>query len=139
MTKKEETSIEEGLVTDALSNGMFRVQLNDNTLILGYISGKIRCNFIRVLPGDRVKIQISSYDLTKGRIIYRFRKNQSNNKELNNKKSKKKELNKNKSKKKELNKKESDDKELNKKESDDKELNKKESDDKELNKKESND
>ncbi len=88
---------------------MFRVQLNDNTLILGYISGKIRCNFIRVLPGDRVKIQISSYDLTKGRIIYRFRKNQSKNKELN----------KNKSKKKELNKKESDDKELNKKESND--------------------
>nr|YP_009309810.1 translational initiation factor 1 [Orobanche pancicii]ALJ02265.1 translational initiation factor 1 [Orobanche pancicii] len=71
--KKEQKWIYEGLITESLPNGMFRVRRLDNEdLVLGYISGKIRCNFIRILPGDKVKIEISHYDSTRGRIIYRF-------------------------------------------------------------------
>nr|YP_009407291.1 translation initiation factor 1 [Drosera regia]ASA46223.1 translation initiation factor 1 [Drosera regia] len=84
---KEEKLIQEGLITEALSNGMFRVRLGNNNLIIGYISGRMRRKFIRLLPGDRVKIEISSYDSTKGRIIYRLSNKESNNKELNNKES----------------------------------------------------
>jgi translation initiation factor IF-1 len=62
----------EGLVTEALPNGMFRVRLENDTIILGYISGKIRSSSIRILMGDRVKIEISRYDSSKGRIIYRL-------------------------------------------------------------------
>nr|YP_009346214.1 translation initiation factor 1 [Streptochaeta spicata]AOR40779.1 translation initiation factor 1 [Streptochaeta spicata] len=62
----------EGLVTEALPNGMFRVRLENDTIILGYISGKIRCSSIRILMGDRVKIEVSRYDSSKGRIIYRL-------------------------------------------------------------------
>nr|UDZ59589.1 translation initiation factor 1 [Sagittaria montevidensis] len=69
---KEQKFIYEGLITESLSNGMFRVRLDNEDLILGYISGRIRRNFIRILPGDRVKIEVSPYDLTKGRIIYRL-------------------------------------------------------------------
>nr|YP_008964901.1 translation initiation factor 1 [Schwalbea americana]CDJ38663.1 translation initiation factor 1 [Schwalbea americana] len=69
---KEQKWICEGLVTESLPNGMFRVQLENEDVILGYISGKIRRSLIRILPGDKVKIEISLYDLTKGRIIYRF-------------------------------------------------------------------
>nr|QBC71819.1 translation initiation factor 1 [Drosera indica] len=138
MTQKEDSFIKEGFVTDSLPNGMFRVRLvEDNTLILGYVSGKMRANFIRVLPGDRVKVQQTEYDRTKGRIIYRFRKDESNTNELNKNKSKKKELRNKKSNKKELHKKKSNKKELHKKESDEKELHKKQSDEKELHKKES--
>nr|YP_009241951.1 translational initiation factor 1 [Sagittaria lichuanensis]AMQ13526.1 translational initiation factor 1 [Sagittaria lichuanensis]UDZ59591.1 translation initiation factor 1 [Sagittaria lichuanensis] len=72
---KEQKFVYEGLITESLSNGMFRVRLDNADLILGYISGKIRKNLIRILPGDRVKIEVSPYDLTKGRIIYRLRKN----------------------------------------------------------------
>nr|QBS50144.1 translation initiation factor 1 [Syringa pubescens subsp. microphylla]QSQ71724.1 translational initiation factor 1 [Syringa pubescens subsp. microphylla]QSQ71763.1 translational initiation factor 1 [Syringa pubescens subsp. microphylla] len=70
---KERKFIYEGLITEALSNGMFRVRLDNEDLILGYISGKIRRSFIRILPGDRVKIEVSRYDSTRGRIIYRLR------------------------------------------------------------------
>nr|YP_009309746.1 translational initiation factor 1 [Orobanche austrohispanica]ALJ02175.1 translational initiation factor 1 [Orobanche austrohispanica] len=71
--KKEQKCIYEGLITESLPNGMFRVRRLDNeNMVLGYISGKIRCSFIRILPGDKVKIEISPYDLTRGRIIYRF-------------------------------------------------------------------
>nr|UXR11985.1 translational initiation factor 1 [Christisonia kwangtungensis] len=70
---KEKKCIHEGLITDSLSNGMFQVQLDNKNLVLGYISGKIRRNFIRILPGDKVKIEISRYDSTKGRIIFRLR------------------------------------------------------------------
>nr|YP_003587702.1 translation initiation factor 1 [Anomochloa marantoidea]ACT15440.1 translation initiation factor 1 [Anomochloa marantoidea] len=62
----------EGLVTEALPNGMFRVRLENDTIVLGYISGKIRCSSIRILMGDRVKIEVSRYDSSKGRIIYRL-------------------------------------------------------------------
>ena len=68
----EEKVTFEGLVTEALPNGMFRVRLENDTIILGYISGKIRSSSIRILMGDRVKIEVSRYDSSKGRIIYRL-------------------------------------------------------------------
>nr|YP_010617853.1 translation initiation factor 1 [Ruscus aculeatus]WAW82451.1 translation initiation factor 1 [Ruscus aculeatus] len=72
---KEQKWIHEGLITESLPNGMFRVRLDlDNEdLILGYISGRIQRSLIRILPGDRVKIEISRYDSTRGHIIYRLR------------------------------------------------------------------
>jgi translation initiation factor IF-1 len=80
MTKKEEKRIYEGLITESFPDGKFRVLLdnddkvdNHNTdIILGYISGNIRRRFIRILPGDRVQIEVSQYDPTRGRIIYRL-------------------------------------------------------------------
>nr|YP_010878160.1 translational initiation factor 1 [Mesoamerantha guatemalensis]WHE19957.1 translational initiation factor 1 [Mesoamerantha guatemalensis] len=77
---KEQKLIHEGLITESLPNGMFRVRLdNENEdLILGYVSGRIRRSFIRILPGDRVKIEVSRYDSTRGRIIYRLRNKDSN-------------------------------------------------------------
>nr|QXO02865.1 initiation factor 1 [Cheirostylis montana] len=78
MKEKEQKFIHEGLITESLPNGMFRVRLDNQDLILGYISGKIRCSFIRILPGDRVKVEMSHYDSTRGRIIYRLRKKDSN-------------------------------------------------------------
>ncbi|XP_059657209.1 translation initiation factor IF-1, chloroplastic [Cornus florida] len=69
--KKEQKWTHEGLITESLPNGMFRVRLDNEDVILGYISGKIRKSFIRILPGDRVKVEVSRYDSTKGRIIYR--------------------------------------------------------------------
>ncbi|MDX2084847.1 MAG: translation initiation factor IF-1 [Candidatus Melainabacteria bacterium] len=63
----------EGVVHEALPNAMFRVELENGKEILAYISGKIRKNFIRILPGDKVKIELSLYDLTRGRITYRLK------------------------------------------------------------------
>ena len=63
----------EGIVTEAMANSMFRVELNNGHEILCHISGKIRMNYIRIMPGDRVKVEMSPYDLTKGRICYRFK------------------------------------------------------------------
>ncbi len=63
----------EGKVLDALPNAMFKVELENGHQILAHVSGKIRMNFIRILPGDRVTIEMSPYDLTRGRIIYRFK------------------------------------------------------------------
>nr|YP_009378878.1 translation initiation factor 1 [Actinidia kolomikta]YP_009680047.1 translation initiation factor 1 [Saurauia tristyla]YP_010581188.1 initiation factor 1 [Saurauia napaulensis]AUB30101.1 translation initiation factor 1 [Actinidia arguta]ARI43731.1 translation initiation factor 1 [Actinidia kolomikta]ASD34370.1 translation initiation factor 1 [Actinidia kolomikta]AWQ64216.1 translation initiation factor 1 [Actinidia arguta]QDP13791.1 translation initiation factor 1 [Saurauia tristyla] len=77
MIEKEEKWIHEGLITESLPNGMFRVRLDNENLILGYISGKIRRGSIRILPGDRVKIEVSRYDSTRGRIIYRLPKKDS--------------------------------------------------------------
>jgi len=68
---KEEAIEVEGKVVEALPNAMFRVELDNGHKVLAHISGKIRMNFIRILPGDRVKIELSPYDLTRGRIIYR--------------------------------------------------------------------
>nr|YP_009525711.1 InfA [Lonicera vesicaria]YP_009558313.1 translation initiation factor 1 [Lonicera ferdinandi]AXS67485.1 InfA [Lonicera vesicaria]AZZ06281.1 translation initiation factor 1 [Lonicera ferdinandi]QFQ34062.1 translational initiation factor 1 [Lonicera ferdinandi]UEK75780.1 translation initiation factor 1 [Lonicera ferdinandi]WID87614.1 InfA [Lonicera ferdinandi] len=73
MSQKEPKSIHEGLITESLPNGMFRVHLDNGDLIIGYISGKIRRSFIRILPGDRVQVEVSRYDSTRGRIIYRLR------------------------------------------------------------------
>nr|YP_009450267.1 translational initiation factor 1 [Burmannia nepalensis]AOV94000.1 translational initiation factor 1 [Burmannia nepalensis] len=75
---KEQKWIYEGLITESLPNGMFQVRLDNEDLILGYISGKIRRGFIRILPGDRVKIEVNRYDSTKGRIIYRLHNKDSN-------------------------------------------------------------
>ncbi|XP_002974530.2 translation initiation factor IF-1, chloroplastic [Selaginella moellendorffii] len=63
----------EGAVTESLPNAMFRVSLDNGCEVLAHVSGKIRKNFIRMLPGDRVKIELSPYDLSKGRITYRLR------------------------------------------------------------------
>lgn len=63
----------EGIVTESLPNAMFRVQLDNGFTILGHISGKIRRNYIKILVGDRVVVELTPYDLTKGRIIYRQR------------------------------------------------------------------
>ncbi|MEO0375433.1 Translation initiation factor IF-1 [Acaryochloris thomasi RCC1774] len=64
----------EGTVTESLPNAMFRVDLDNGMNVLTHISGKIRRNYIKILPGDRVKVELSPYDLTKGRITYRLRK-----------------------------------------------------------------
>ena len=62
-----------GVVTQCLSNAMFRVKLENGFEVLAYISGKIRRNYIRILLGDRVVVELSPYDLRRGRIVYRFR------------------------------------------------------------------
>ncbi len=72
MVRKEAIEVE-GVVTEALPNASFRVELANGHLVLAYVSGKIRLNFIRVLPGDRVLVELSPYDLTRGRITYRFK------------------------------------------------------------------
>lgn len=63
----------EGKVIEPLPNAMFRVELANGHKILAHVSGKIRMNFIRILPGDRVTVELSPYDLTRGRITYRFK------------------------------------------------------------------
>ena len=74
MVKEKDGAIQvEGIITEPLPNAMFRVELENGHKILAHISGKMRKNFIRILRGDRVLVEISSYDLTKGRIIYRFK------------------------------------------------------------------
>jgi len=62
-----------GVVKDTLPNAMFTVELENGAEILAHVSGKIRKNFIRILPGDHVKVEMSPYDLTKGRITFRFK------------------------------------------------------------------
>ncbi|BEI31701.1 translation initiation factor 1 (chloroplast) [Bryopsis sp. KO-2023] len=62
----------QGTVLQCLSNGMFRVKLENGFSVLAHISGKIRRNYIRILIGDRVAVELSPYDLTRGRIIYRY-------------------------------------------------------------------
>jgi len=63
----------EGLVVENLPNAMFKVELENGHNILAHVSGKIRMNYIRILPGDKVTVEMSPYDLTKGRITYRFK------------------------------------------------------------------
>jgi translation initiation factor IF-1 len=63
----------EGVVEEALPNTMFRVMLDNGHSVLGYISGKMRKHYIRILPGDRVTVELSPYDLTRGRITYRYK------------------------------------------------------------------
>ncbi|KXB56637.1 MULTISPECIES: translation initiation factor IF-1 [Gemellaceae] len=63
----------EGLVVENLPNAMFKVELENGHVILAHVSGKIRMNYIRILPGDKVTVEMSPYDLTKGRITYRFK------------------------------------------------------------------
>src|SRR5947209_19947089 len=63
----------EGVVSENLPNAMFRVKLESEHEVLAHVSGKIRMNFIKILPGDRVRLELSPYDLTRGRILYRYR------------------------------------------------------------------
>ena len=70
---KQEPIKQEGLVTEALPNAQFRVELDNGHQILGLLSGKMRKFFIRILPGDRVEVELSPYDLSKGRIVYRYK------------------------------------------------------------------
>lgn len=70
---KEDIIEVQGAVTETLPNAMFRVQLENGHKILAHISGKMRMHFIRILPGDKVTVELSPYDLTRGRITYRFK------------------------------------------------------------------
>ena len=63
----------EGTVIEPLPNAMFRVELENGHKVLAHISGKMRMHYIRILPGDRVKLELSPYDLTRGRVVYRFK------------------------------------------------------------------
>lgn len=73
MMAKKETIEVEGTVKEALPNAMFRVELANGHQVLAHVSGKIRLHFIRVLPGDTVLVELSPYDLSRGRITYRFK------------------------------------------------------------------
>ena len=64
---------QDGSVIEALSNAMFRVELENGHRVLAHVSGKMRKHFIRILPGDKVKVELSPYDLSRGRIVYRLR------------------------------------------------------------------
>ena len=70
---KEDIIEVQGAVLETLPNAMFRVQLDNGHKILAHISGKMRMNFIRILPGDKVTVELSPYDLTRGSITYRFK------------------------------------------------------------------
>ncbi|KAK1409085.1 hypothetical protein QVD17_35610 [Tagetes erecta] len=70
--QSEQKWVAKGMITESLPNGMFWVRLENGDIVLGYISGKIRRNSIRILPGDNVKIEVSRYDSTRGRIVYRI-------------------------------------------------------------------
>lgn len=72
MGKRDSVEVE-GTVIEPLPNAMFRVELDNGHKVLAHISGKMRMNFIRILPGDRVTVELSPYDLTRGRIVYRFK------------------------------------------------------------------
>lgn len=70
---KEENIEVQGTIVETLPNAMFRVELENGQVILAYISGKMRMHFIKILPGDRVLVELSPYDLSKGRITYRYK------------------------------------------------------------------
>ncbi len=70
---KEDVIEVEGTIVETLPNAMFRVELGNGHRILAYISGKMRMHFIKILPGDKVTVELSPYDLTRGRITYRFK------------------------------------------------------------------
>jgi translation initiation factor IF-1 len=70
---KQKSIEQDGTILEALSNAMFKVQLENGHEVLAHISGKMRMHYIRILPGDRVKLEMSPYDLTKGRITFRYK------------------------------------------------------------------
>jgi translation initiation factor IF-1 len=72
MSKEENIELQ-GTIVETLPNAMFRVELENGQIILAYVSGKMRMHFIKILPGDKVTVEMSPYDLTKGRITYRFK------------------------------------------------------------------
>ena len=70
---KQQLIEQDGIIEESLSNAMFRVRLQNDYLIVATISGKMRMHYIRILPGDKVKVEISPYDLSRGRITYRYK------------------------------------------------------------------
>ena len=70
---KEDNIEVQGTIVETLPNAMFRVELENGQVIRSYVSGKMRMNFIKILPGDKVTLELSPYDLTRGRITYRFK------------------------------------------------------------------
>ncbi len=71
---KQPSIEQDGVIKEALSNAMFRVELENGHVITAHISGKMRRHYIKILPGDQVKVEMSPYDLSKGRITYRYKK-----------------------------------------------------------------
>ena len=69
---KQSAIEQEGVIVETLPNAMFKVELENGHVIIAHISGKMRMNYIKILPGDRVKVERSPYDLTKGRISFRY-------------------------------------------------------------------
>ncbi len=78
MSNTKEVIEVEGTVLETLPNAMFRVELENGHVILAHISGKMRMHYIKILPGDRVTIEMTPYDLTKGRVVYRHKEARSN-------------------------------------------------------------
>ncbi|MCS6819994.1 MAG: translation initiation factor IF-1 [Chitinophagales bacterium] len=70
---KQDLIVQDGIITEALSNAMFRVRLENGHELIAHISGKMRMNYIKILPGDKVQLEMSPYDLNKGRIIFRYK------------------------------------------------------------------
>jgi len=73
MSKQASIIEKDGVIIEALSNAMFRVELDNGHIIIAHISGKMRMHYIRILPGDKVRVEMSPYDLTKGRISFRHK------------------------------------------------------------------
>jgi translation initiation factor IF-1 len=73
MSKKEDVIRVDGMVRETLPNAMYRVEIEGGHLVLAHVSGKMRMNYIRLLPGDRVALELSTYDLTRGRIVLRYK------------------------------------------------------------------
>jgi len=71
--KKEDVIRVDGVVKETLPNAMFRVEIEGGHIVLGHVSGKMRMNYIKILPGDRVALELSSYDLSRGRIVLRYK------------------------------------------------------------------
>ena len=70
---KQSAIEQDGTIIEALSNAMFRVELENGVQIIAHLSGKMRMHYIKILPGDKVKVEMSPYDLTKGRIVFRYK------------------------------------------------------------------
>ena len=70
---KQDLIVHDGIITEALSNAMFRVRLENGHEVISHISGKMRMNYIKILPGDKVQLEMSPYDLNKGRITFRYK------------------------------------------------------------------
>ena len=70
---KQNAIEQDGTIVEALSNAMFRVELQNGHVVIAHVSGKMRMHYIKILPGDKVRIEMSPYDLTKGRIVFRYK------------------------------------------------------------------
>lgn len=73
MTDPQSVTLVEGVVLENLPNTMFRVKLTDESIVLGYLAGRMRRNYIRLLPGDRVRVEMTQYDTTRGRIVFKIK------------------------------------------------------------------